>query len=188
MKKLLTLLAATLLLSTSYAQHLKFKGIPLDGSLTEFVNKLKAKGFTYNGTKDGTAVLTGDFAGYKNCAIAVVTYQGTGKVSKVACCFPERETWANAYSDYSTLKEFLTEKYGSPKSIEEFQHDYVNSDASKRHAILQGEGTYESMFSAEGGNINLSIEKADAITLMVVLQYFDDETTSKLRQQIIDDL
>ena len=187
MKKLLTLLAATLLLSTSYAQHLKFKGIPLDGSLTEFVNKLKAKGFTYAGTQNGTAYLSGDFAGYKNCTIRVDTHQGTNNVSIVLCVFPERETWADAYSNYVTLKDFLTEKYGNPESIEEFQKDN-DSDFLKLLAVVHGEATVGSLFSTEGGKIELSIEKANSLTLVVVLRYYDNENFAKIRQQIMDDL
>ena len=47
------------------AQHLKFKGVPIDGTLAAYVSKMKAAGFSDLGIKDGTAVLQGDFAGFK---------------------------------------------------------------------------------------------------------------------------
>lgn len=49
MKKLIVSFAFVLIALTSYAQssseHLTFKGIPIEGSMTEFCQKLKAKGF-----------------------------------------------------------------------------------------------------------------------------------------------
>lgn len=45
---------------TSYAQggseHLTFKGIPIEGSMTEFYQKLKAKGFTSIGSEQSCIV------------------------------------------------------------------------------------------------------------------------------------
>lgn len=55
------------------AQHLKFKGVPIDGTLAAYVSKMKAAGFSDLGIKDGTAVLQGDFAGFKGCIIGVST-------------------------------------------------------------------------------------------------------------------
>lgn len=47
MKKLIVSFAFVLIALTSYAQssseHLTFKGIPIEGSMTEFCQKLKAK-------------------------------------------------------------------------------------------------------------------------------------------------
>lgn len=188
MKKILTLLFVSLICSVGYAQHLKFKGIPLEGTLTDFVSQLKAKGFTYAGTEDGIALLQGEFAGYKNCIVGVATFSGTQNVCKVVSLFPEQETWAAVSKDYYSLKGLLTEKYGEPVSVEKFHREYVDSDSSKRHAILHGEADFVSTFTTEGGKIELTIKKADTLTLRIVLSYFDDENSSKVRQQIMDDL
>ena len=54
MRKLIVLLAFMVITLTSYAQsgseHLTFKGIPIEGSMTEFCQKLKNKGFTSIGS------------------------------------------------------------------------------------------------------------------------------------------
>ena len=188
MKKLLTLLFVSLICSVGYAQHLKFKGIPLEGTLTDFVSQLKAKGFTYAGTEDGIALLQGEFAGYKNCIVGVATFSGTQNVCKVVSLFPDKENWSGVTSDYYGLKELLTEKYGQPVSIEEFSNRTPSSDISKFNAILYGECNYSSTFTTEGGKIRLSMKKNDEISAQVVLEYFDDENSSKVRQQIMDDL
>ena len=188
MKKLMILLFAVLTCMTGYAQHLKFKGIPLEGTLTNFVTQLKAKGFSYIETDNGIAYLQGEFAGHKGCTVGVATFSGTQNVCRVTTVFPEQDTWASASNDYYTLKAFLREKYGEPISVEKFQNDYVDSDVSKRHAIVNGEGNFISTFTTEGGKIELTIRKSGPIKLCIVLNYYDNENSLKVRQQIMDDL
>ena len=69
MKRLIFLLlfVNTILISLAQdkSEHLSFKGVPIDGTLNEYVAKMKAAGFSYLGTQDGTAILQGDFAGFR---------------------------------------------------------------------------------------------------------------------------
>ena len=60
MKKILSVLMLLLLSISIYAQQnvTKFLGIPVDGSKAAMIQKLKAKGFTYNTT---TGFLEGVF-------------------------------------------------------------------------------------------------------------------------------
>ncbi|MBQ1192459.1 MAG: hypothetical protein IIX43_09320 [Bacteroidales bacterium] len=62
MKRILTLVVALVLSAGLYAQKdvTKFLGIPVDGTKQAMIQKLKAKGFTYNQQKD---VLKGEFNG-----------------------------------------------------------------------------------------------------------------------------
>ena len=64
MKKIFSVLLLLLLSISIYAQQnvTKFLGIPVDGSKTAMIQKLKAKGFTYNTT---TGFLEGVFNGEK---------------------------------------------------------------------------------------------------------------------------
>jgi hypothetical protein len=72
--------------------HLAFKGVPIDGTLEEYVSKMKKSGFTHSGTKDGVAILEGDFASYKSCIVGVSTLKQKNLVSKIAVIFPGRDT------------------------------------------------------------------------------------------------
>ena len=38
-------------------------------NITEYVSKMKKSGFIHKTTKDGIAILEGDFASYKNCTV-----------------------------------------------------------------------------------------------------------------------
>lgn len=62
MRRLFTLVALCLLSAGAFAQKdvTKFLGIPVDGTKTQMIQKLKAKGFTYNQSKD---ILKGEFNG-----------------------------------------------------------------------------------------------------------------------------
>ena len=58
-------------------EHLSFKGIPIEGSMTSFCQKLKAKGFTSIGRDNNITLFTGDFTGRK--ATVGVTATDDGK-------------------------------------------------------------------------------------------------------------
>ena len=62
MKRLFALVALCLLSIVAFAQKdvTKFLGIPVDGTKTQMIQKLKAKGFVYNQQKD---ILKGEFNG-----------------------------------------------------------------------------------------------------------------------------
>ena len=73
MKKLLSLFVMLMLSIALHAQHnvTKFLGIPVDGTKTSMIQKLKNKGFTYDVKND---VLSGEFNGGK-VNIFIVTYK-----------------------------------------------------------------------------------------------------------------
>lgn len=90
MKKLLSSLLFIAIIMTASAQvkqdtsqHLTFKGVPLDGTLDQYVLKMKQNGFKHLSTKDGVAMLQGDFAGYKECFVGVSTFKKSNSTQKV---------------------------------------------------------------------------------------------------------
>lgn len=80
MRKLITLIAMIVLAAGLHAQKdvTKFLGIPVDGTKSAMIQKLKAKGFTYNQKED---LLEGEFNGEK-VFIAVLT--NNNKVWRIA--------------------------------------------------------------------------------------------------------
>ena len=114
------------MISEEESDHLFFKGVPIDGSLEEYVARMKYVGFEYVGKQeDGTAILQGDFAGFKACLVGVAAIQPLDIVNKIIVLFPERDDWAFLEGDYNGLKALLTEKYGKPSEcVEEFHGLY----------------------------------------------------------------
>ena len=112
MKKLIVSFAFVLIALTSYAQnsskHLTFKGVPIDGTLSEYVAKMKSAGFSHIGTEDGVALLSGEFAGYRDCMIGVKTLKKYNTVHEIAVLFPTQNTWRGLSYDYTKLKSMLS--------------------------------------------------------------------------------
>ena len=170
-------------------EHMKFKGVEIDGSLSEMVTKLKAKGFTYLGTEDGIAFMEGDFAGYRECQIVVLSMKEKGKVNAIAVAFPDREDWSSLESDYNGLKSMLIEKYGEPsRVIERFNKDYVPNNWWRFHYITSDEATWASVFETSDGTIELYMHKVDYDEAAVILKYYDKANTDVVRASAMDDL
>ncbi len=193
MKKILLSLFLVLTTLISFAQntdHLTFKGVPIDGTLDEYVSKMKKSGFSHLGTEDGTAMLNGDFAGYKNCHIGVSTLKQKDLVHKIAVIFPDKETWSTLSGNYFDLKKMLTEKYGKPSDVVEKFDGYSQpkDDNSKMYEVKFDRCKYYSIWETENGEIQLSIEHNSVTSCFVRLGYFDRINSEKIKAKAIDDL
>ena len=192
MKKIIILFACLIIAGTAFAQqHLSFKGVPINGTLQEYTNAMVKAGFHYEGTQDGVSILTGDFAGYKNCIVGVSTLKNLDVVSHIAVLFPDKDTWTSVLSDYETLKSMLTEKYGIPSDYKEKFIGYVGDfdNGLVMHALKDGEYEWYTRFSTDLGNIELSITAGTKYnTAAVRLGYYDKINSEKVRSSAIDDL
>ena len=190
MKHLIFSFLFSCVVAVGFAQtnHMKFKGIPMEGTLNSFVQKLKDKGYSYLGQQDGMALLKGEFAATKGCTIGVARFADRDQVNLVAVIFPEEETWNSITRSYYNLKDMLTVKYGNPESVEEFTDRESSSDFLKFHALLKDECNYISEFSCENGRIQLTMKKQDYNTAAVILRYIDNANADETRKKIMDDL
>lgn len=182
------LLLLNVAICSAQTTHMKFKGIPMVGTLNSFVQKLKGKGFTYLGQQDGMAFLKGEFAATKGCTVGVARFSDRDQVNLVAVIFPEEETWNGIMKSYYSLKDMLTEKYGNPESVEDFTDREPSSDFLKFHALLNDECNYISEFPCEGGKIQLTMKKQDYNSAAVILRYIDKANTDETRKKIMDEL
>lgn len=178
------------LFAQTESQHMSFKGVPIDGTLDEFVQQMKQKGFDFVGQQDGIAILKGDFAAYKGCTIGVAALKQRDLVSKISVVFPDCSTWSILSNNYFTLKEMLTEKYGEPAEVvEEFQlYSQLKDDESKFNNVRFDKCKYITIFKTEKGSIQLSIEHDGIYSCYVLLSYFDKINGEIIRTQAMDDL
>lgn len=194
MKKIIFLFIVILCSITSNAQanneHLAFKGVPIDGSLKEYVSKMESAGFSYLWTQEETAVLQGDFAGFKGCIIGVTTLKNSDVVNTIGVIFPVKDEWSSLENDYQHLKKMLTEKYGKPyKCTEEFQGYSSPRDNSDKMLRLQMDRCiYVTLFETPKGTIQLSLEHQNVSTCFVKLQYWDKINTNTIKAKVLDDL
>mgnify|MGYP000913453077 FL=1 len=186
----LTLIFAftTILTFAQTSEHLSFKGVPIDGTLSVYISKMKQSGFTYIKTEDGVAMLKGDFASYKGCIVGVATVKGKDLVSKITVIFSTQDSWSMLSSNYFNLKEMLTEKYGEPsESIEEFSSYEPEDDGLKMTQVHLDACKYFTTYKTDKGDIQLSI-KGDISSAFVVLAYYDKINSEIIRKKAKDDL
>lgn len=164
MKKIIaTLSFLMILISSSFAQnseHLKFKGVPIDGTLNEYVSKMKQAGFVLEGTEDGVALLSGEFAGYSDCIVGVKTLQKLNLVHEIVVLFPSQDKWAGLNYDYERLKTMLSKKYGEPdECVEKFNAPsyMITDDNDKMRQVENNNCEYYSKYDTNNGSIILTI-------------------------------
>lgn len=175
--------------SAAASQHIKFMGMPVDGTLASFSKEMAKKGFDYQGRNvfDGTHsdAYRGRFAGYEGCTVRLMSAPEINKVYSVVVAFPYQYQWPGLFSDYAELKKMLTQKYGEPRQCTETFHTSTQpvGDLEKMECVRQNECEYKCHFEAEGGTIVLEIFHAKVAVShfnMVLLSYIDD-ANAKLR-------
>lgn len=191
MKRFFLFIMAVVISILAYAQpeHLTFKGVPIDGSLKQFVAKMVSSGFVHIESRDGTAVLTGDFAGYKDCLIGVSTPKNKDLVGNVTVIFSEGKSWSSLVRQYRLLKDMLTTKYGAPEDvIEEFQNGDPKDDFLRLQELKMDCCQYHTLFSLDKGDIVLTLLHDNMLGCRVALIYGDRINTMELDAAAMEDL
>lgn len=187
----LPLLAASTQAQTTEEQHLEFMGIPIDGPLNAFAQKLQAKGMEITVRVNGAILLSGNFAGDNDCTICL---NGTSKNEIWRACVMSSPyySWSTLADRYFTLKNMLAQKYGDPISVEEFQVRYTpDSNSDKWYCVIMDQCNYASTYITENGQIDLSIIKYHGIlteSAAVMLTYTDQANSQNKFDSMMDDL
>ena len=143
--------------------HLKFKGVPIDGTLKEFISRMERKGFEHRSSYDSK--------------------------ERIIVEFPKQERWEELFDNYKNLKSMLMEKYGNFSScVERFQNSYIRTDEDRMRAVHMGECMYKTNFSIAEGDITLSIDYEEWGKGFVVLKYQDKINSAIIRDAAIEDL
>lgn len=157
------------------SEHLTFKGIPIDGTLKEYVSKMTQNGFSNLNTDDGKILLNGDFAGYTNCKVRVIELKQKDLVHKIDVKFPDLQTWSTLSGNYFELKDMLTDKYGNATEIVERFDSYTQNidDNNKMIKVKLDNCKYFSIWKTDKGDIHLSIQHQGMSSCYVTLLYSD---------------
>lgn len=97
--------------------HLEFMGVPIDGNLQAFTGYLQFQSGMQKVKKEGkTNILSGKFAGYKDCKIYVFSYSDDLEVWRTGLEIPSTafETQEEFEAVYTALNNGLTDIYGAP--------------------------------------------------------------------------
>ena len=170
-------------------EHLKFMGIPINGTLESFTQKLVAKGLKREHAWDNALLLKGTFAGKSGSGVCVMRVPSRNIVYKVVVCLPSKDTWEWLEDDYTEFKRMLTSKYGDPfKYSESFKEGtYVGSDYLKISALKEGKCEYYSIWGSTEGMIVLEVFNADGASDSCVRLVYIDLINGKLADSFKQD-
>ena len=157
MRKFLTLLAMIAISASVFAQKevTKFMGIPVDGSPTEMIKKLKAKGFTTDEDVmqlvklglidfDGTEVLTGRFNGTK---VRVYILVKTNKVWRIYLVDKDRRDETQIKIRFNTL---VRQFENNDKYVPYFDEQTIADDEDISHQMTVNKKRYDAYFLQKG--------------------------------------
>lgn len=187
MKKVLTVFIALIACASIMAQeHLKFKGIPIEGNLRSFCQKLEAKGFTIIEKTNNSTLLTGTFTD-RNATILVKATSNGKNVVGVIVGFDSSGEWSTLVNTYDQYKTLYTLKYGNPIFSEENNPAYPDSNIALMAELRNGTVSYLCIWETTGGNIVLSIQHI-LYGNFVVISYLDKKASDILDKNNLEDI
>ncbi len=185
------LVALMVLFAAIYAmaqEHLSFKGIPIEGSMTTFCQKLKAKGFTSIGRDNNVRMFTGDFTG-RNASVGVTATDDGKNVCAVVVLFDPSGEWNTLVNTYDYYKDLYTRKYGKPTISRENNPAHSDSNIALMAEVHEGTVVYGSAWEVSGGDIQLSIEKSSGFYEgMVMIRYRDAQNVENKIKNDLEDI
>lgn len=140
MKRVLLLVLITLFSSVCYGQnggHLKFLGIPIDGTEAQFASKLKSKGFTYSPVTEG---YKGQFNGQN---VDVYIHTNHNLVDRVYVSFP----YTNEDGIRSEFNRLLGQFEDNDKYTAFVVNDKIPADDDISYEISVKNKRYQASFS-----------------------------------------
>lgn len=132
--------------------HIKFKGIPVNGTVQQVRAKIINAGFVPDGEP-----LVGKFAGLK-----VKVYVGgddeTNLAYSVIVVSDEEKSWDTLKQKYLKVRELYIQKYGEPtKDMQTFGDPYYEGEGDELEATECNKCFYNSLFTVPGGEVSIFI-------------------------------
>ncbi len=150
----------------SQEKHLEFRGIPLDGSLSSFEEKMDSIGYDIILIQDHAVVMEGEFIG-KKANLFIFSSPITDNVWKVVVSFGKEISWSSLKYEYRKIKDLYTQKYGkSSHSFEFFTNPYYEGDGYELQALRNEKCTYVAYFELVEGTIAVRMNSEGSIGIV----------------------
>lgn len=151
---LLLLMVATLLPASAQRDVTKFLGVPVDGTKTEMIQKLRKKGFTYDSVSD---CLTGEFNGSRAQVFVVTNHD---KVWRIMVKFADTSSETGIRIAYNKLCQQMidSEKY----SVNSLDSAYtIPSTERIGYELSVHDKRYEASFTQKPESLDTMAMKED---------------------------
>lgn len=207
MKKIIFAFALMIASITLFAQAPLFKGVAVEGSINDFMTKMKVEGCVFeNRTKTpdtGSEVIKmkGSYAGYQNCKIILFADEQGKEIESVRVIMPLKcykygetiEDCIDNYKDvrslYLDVKSKLIEKYGQPLIVLEDEIKTYSGGELRKIADMD---IYGCLWTDEGLNdISIEISAFESnydYYANVRVDIRNSSTVKKSRGKVLDDM
>ena len=188
MKKLFFIIFATFVaISATYAQdteYFQFKGIPINGSISNFGKQLEAEGFT----KINANSYRGKFL--RTDSVVTIVGDDDNMVWRVAAFLATTDTWSTLESAFNNYVNLYKEKYGTPHASSKKFTSYTGDHSGlKMSAIMDGECDYSATWNLPQGSIEVRIvEGSEYKTGCIRIIYTDNANKNKVHQSDLDEI
>lgn len=169
-------------------EHFSFKGIPIDGTMSDFQSSAEKKGFIALKKTPRTVLLFGDYAG-RQCRVLVESLPHQDCVWGLTAYLPSCDNWQSLYDTYQSFKKELTSLYGTPVNcVETFLGGESTDNTKKFQDVNTDKCMYKSVFESETGQVDLVIWHDSENGCYVLVSYIDTENSKKQEMSISDNL
>lgn len=174
--------------SAQETEHLKFKGIPIEGSVDDFGKKLVAGGFS----QIAKNAYRGKFM-RSDCTVVLIAADN-GMIWRVAIAFGDVKTWSTLRSAFDGYIDLYKEKYGAPAKVTKtFTGNYVdlvrNSPDWAMYAIGEDACNYNAYWKLKQGLIDMRIVKGKSYGRgSIMITYTDDTNKAVVRSADLDEI
>jgi hypothetical protein len=148
---------------TNAQDHLKFRGIPINGNIENFILKMRSIGYEKVCQINDGALMKGEFAGM-NCEVTIICSQKTHTVAKIVIDSPKYYDWVSIKMDYLKYKDQYSKKYGNLTSDEYFIDPYHEGDGLELQAISSNKGIYSFSYTDGNGVVYLKISNDSTLS------------------------
>ena len=144
-------------------EHLKFKGLEMDGPLDEFYKNLKKEISDLDGyILDFAGILKGTFAGTRGCIILIYP-NSDNNIRDITVQFPVSDNWGMLKQDYEELCSNMVLKYGEPMATSnDYLEPFKEGDGKEIDGVLQGKVKLCQVFGLTNGYIQVCIITASS--------------------------
>lgn len=173
MKRLISFLIAVSIGIASLAQttHMHFMGVPIDGTMRNFISQMQKKGFSIAET-DSDQILRGKFAGH-DVTLLMDTY-GLDNIYQVTVVCERQSRWHILKSEFNTLVDRYTLKYGEPVVINrDFKDSYSDGCGIEIYGVWTRRVDWLAHWLVEGGAITMCIAAGSPSEGAIAMVYYD---------------
>ena len=163
--------------------HLKFMGMPIDGSPLGCIEYLKDKGFVFREQKGSIFIMTGRFSGQENCIVSITTKENF--VWKTSVSFPTQPSWNSVKAEYERYKQSYTEKYQvRPECIENLIPRFREGTGQEHWGFEDDSSHWQSVFTLPEGFITLAIKFNRTNSMLYLVVDYVDKVNYIMKEQI----